>query len=354
MNISQKSFWENKKIFLTGHSGFKGSWLSIWLLNLGAKVKGFSLRPNTDPNLYQEAGLGHHFESDFGDIRDLETISNSIKKFNPDILIHMAAQPIVSQSYKNPVDTYSTNVMGTLNILEASKNCSNLKSILAITTDKCYENQETDKLYKEDDQLGGYDPYSSSKGCCEILISSYRRSFFNEMSSPGLASARAGNVLGGGDWAQNRLIPDILKSFEKEENVIVRNPQSIRPWQHVLEPLSGYLNLAEKLYLDSSKFSEPYNFGPREKDCKSVIDIVEKISELWGTSASWKIKEDNSFYESKSLKLDISKARRKLFWEPKWEISKALKRTVLWHKKWLNNRDAAEACIADIKKYNEQ
>ncbi|NCQ47252.1 MAG: CDP-glucose 4,6-dehydratase, partial [Shewanella frigidimarina] len=241
------NFWHGKKVFLTGHTGFKGSWLSLWLAEMGATVKGYALNPPTTPSLFEEASVAEKIESEIGDIRNLEQLTSSMQGFNPDILIHMAAQPLVRLSYKEPLETYETNVMGTAKVLEAARSCENLKAIVSVTTDKCYENKEWVWGYREDEPMGGYDPYSSSKGCAELVTSAYRRSFMLEKGI-GLASARAGNVIGGGDWAEDRLIPDILRAFEKDQTVIVRNPASTRPWQHVLEPLSGYLVLAQALY----------------------------------------------------------------------------------------------------------
>ncbi|PIX78933.1 MAG: CDP-glucose 4,6-dehydratase, partial [Piscirickettsiaceae bacterium CG_4_10_14_3_um_filter_44_349] len=241
------NFWQEKKVFLTGHTGFKGSWLSLWLAEMGATVKGYALTPPTNPSLFEEAKVAEKIDSEIGDIRDFETLKASVVSFSPDILIHMAAQPLVRLSYKEPLETYDTNVMGTAKVLEAARSCENLKAIVSVTTDKCYENKEWVWGYREDEPMGGYDPYSSSKGCAELVTSAYRRSFMLEKGI-GLASARAGNVIGGGDWAEDRLIPDILRAFEKDQTVIVRNPASTRPWQHVLEPLSGYLVLAQALY----------------------------------------------------------------------------------------------------------
>jgi len=259
------SFWKGKKVYLTGHTGFKGSWLSLWLQSMGAVVKGYSLEPNTKPNLFTEANVEENMNSEFGDIRDLNQISKSMLDFNPDILIHMAAQPLVRLSYQEPVDTYTTNVIGTVNVLEAARGCPNLKAIVSVTTDKCYENNEWDWGYRENEPMGGHDPYSSSKGCAELVTSAYRRSFFNAENSASLASARAGNVIGGGDWADDRLIPDILKAFEKSKPVVIRNPISTRPWQHVLEPLSGYLVLAQELFENGKEYAEGWNFGPKMK-----------------------------------------------------------------------------------------
>ena len=250
------SFWKGKKVYLTGHTGFKGSWLSLWLQNMGALVKGYSLDVNTKPALFTQANVAAEMESEIGDIRNLEQLTESMVSFSPDILIHMAAQPLVRLSYQEPVDTYTTNVIGTVNVLEAARKCSNLKAIVSVTTDKCYENKEWEWGYRENEPMGGHDPYSSSKGCAELVTSAYRRSFFSSEDTASLASARAGNVIGGGDWAEDRLIPDILRAFEKSEPVVIRNPLSTRPWQHVLEPLSGYLVLAQELFLNGDNLQK--------------------------------------------------------------------------------------------------
>jgi len=345
-------FWRDKRVFLTGHTGFKGSWLAIWLQEMGSTVKGYSLSPTTSPNLFQEAHVGSSMESEIGDIRDLKLITDSMVDFDPDIVIHMAAQPLVRLSYKEPIETYSTNVMGTLNMLEAARKCKTIKAIVAVTTDKCYENKELNRGYREDEPMGGHDPYSSSKGCCELLISSYRRSFFNTSNAAALASVRAGNVIGGGDWSNDRLIPDILKAFENSQEVIVRNPSSVRPWQHVLEPLSGYLVLAEQLYLNGKQYAEGWNFGPQDEDCKSVEYILDKIVDHWGEGSSWRLDDNSNPHEANFLKLDISKSARKLQWKPKWNLDFTLKSIVSWHKQWLSKKNIKNVCISDINQYN--
>lgn len=344
-------FWFGKKVFLTGHTGFKGSWLSLWLQMMGANVKGYSLVPNSSPNLFTKARVFENMESEIGDIRDLNHISKSIKDFNPDIIIHMAAQPLVRKSYYDPVETYSTNVMGTVNLFEAARTCSNLKSIVSVTTDKCYENKEWDWGYRESEPMGGHDPYSSSKGCVELVTAAYRRSFFYSNDSAFIASARAGNVIGGGDWSEDRLIPDILKAFENSEPVIVRNPLSTRPWQHVLEPLSGYLLLAENLYLSGDKFAEPWNFGPKEEDCKSVSWILDNLVEKWGNGASWTLDKKSNPHEAQFLKLDCSKAANRLKWYPKWDLNNSLSMIIKWHQNYLSNKDMKQECLNEIMNY---
>jgi CDP-glucose 4,6-dehydratase len=345
------SFWKDKKVFLTGHTGFKGSWLSLWLQSMGAIVKGYSLAPGTTPNLFEIAQVAEGMESQIGDIRNLADVTKSMVEFDPDVLIHMAAQPLVRLSYSEPVNTYSTNVMGTLHVLEAARKCHNLKSIVCITTDKCYENKEWPWGYRENEPMGGHDPYSSSKGCCELLIGSYRNSYFNTIESPSVASVRAGNVIGGGDWSSDRLIPDILKAFENSESVIVRNPLSTRPWQHVLEPLSGYLVLAEKLYTKGNQFAGGWNFGPKDEDCQSVEWILKQMIHTWGEGASWQLDTNNNPHEAGYLKLDCSKAAQELKWTPKWNLSYTLKSIVDWQKAWLNHSDMKNHCLNEINDY---
>jgi CDP-glucose 4,6-dehydratase len=344
-------FWRDKRVFLTGHTGFKGSWMSIWLQEMGAIVKGFSLKPYTSPNLFEVARVAEGMESEIGDIRSLEAVTASMLAFNPDILFHMAAQPLVRLSYVEPVATYATNVMGTLHVLESARKCKNLKSIVCITTDKCYENKEWPWGYRENEPMGGHDPYSSSKGCCELLIASYRNSFFNTKESPALATVRAGNVIGGGDWSSDRLIPDILKAFEKSKPVVVRNPLATRPWQHVLEPLSGYLVLAEKLYNRGETFAGAWNFGPKDEDCQSVEWILNRMINTWGEGATWQLDTNKNPHEAGYLKLDCSKAAQELKWTPKWNLNFTLNSIVHWHKAWLDHADMKLHCLKEIKKY---
>jgi len=344
-----QEFWLGKRVFLTGHTGFKGSWLSLWLNHLKSSVKGYALDPPTSPSLFNVAKVSELIDSQIGDIRDQELLYESMVKSNPDILFHMAAQPLVRHSYDKPVYTYEVNAIGTAKVLEVARSCSNLKAIIVITTDKCYENVGFEKSYKETDPMGGYDPYSSSKGCAELVTSAYRRSFLKEQNI-GLASVRAGNVIGGGDWASDRLIPDILRSFDLNEPVIVRNPKTTRPWQHVLEPLSGYLTLAQKLYDNCDEYAEGWNFGPEEKDVQPVNWVLDKMISKWSNS-SWST--DNNFnpYEADYLKLDISKARERLNWKPVWELEIALERIIYWHKAWKNKEDMQLLCLKEIEEY---
>ena len=345
MTINEQ-FWKDKRVFLTGHTGFKGSWLSLWLQLMGAKVKGYSLSPPTSPSLFDVASVAEEMVSEIGDIRDLVTLKLSIERFNPDILIHMAAQPLVRYSYREPVETYATNVMGTVHVLESAKSCPNIRAIINVTTDKCYENQEWLWGYRENEPMGGHDPYSSSKGCAELISAAYRRSFFHN-GETGLATVRAGNVIGGGDWAEDRLIPDILRAIEKNEPVIIRNPKSTRPWQHVLEPLSGYLSLAEKLYLQPKEFSEGWNFGPNDIDAKPVDWILNQITKLW-PGAVWKPNCSKTPHETRYLKLDISKAREQLGWSPTWSLQQTLNSIINWHQCWLSGEDMKKHCQKEI------
>jgi len=349
MSTIDKDFWQGKRVFLTGHTGFKGSWLSLWLVSLGAKVKGYALSPPTSPSLFIEANIDSIIDSQIADIRDQDTLHESMTKFSPDILIHMAAQPLVRYSYDEPIETYEVNVIGTAKVLEVARSCPNLKAIVNITTDKCYENDERAEGYKEDDPMGGYDPYSSSKGCAELVASSYRRSFLQDQGV-GLASVRAGNVIGGGDWADDRLIPDILRSFENGSPVVIRNPKATRPWQHVLEPLSGYLILAQRLYEEQKKYAEGWNFGPNEQDVKPVDWILDKMILKWPNS-SWKLDSNSSPHEAGFLKLDISKAKSKLGWSPVWGLSQTLEKIISWHQAWLNKEDMQVICLTEIKEY---
>ncbi len=343
-------FWKGKRVFLTGHTGFKGSWLSIWLTSLGAVVKGYALEPATEPNLFKIAGIEFLVESDIYDIRDYPALLYSILEFSPDIVIHMAAQPIVRASYEQPLETYQTNVMGTANLLEAVRQCSSVKAVINVTTDKCYENNEGVLGYKETDPMGGRDPYSSSKGCSELVTASYRESFL-KAANIGVATARAGNVIGGGDWAKDRLIPDILRAFQAATPVVIRNPNATRPWQHVLEPLSGYLSLAEQLFKNPSDFSEGWNFGPYDRDVRPVDWILDEMITLW-PGTSWVLDQDDNPHEAILLKLDISKASTMLAWMPTWDLKTTLAKIVRWHKCWIDGSDMRVECVNEINNFN--
>ncbi len=347
------SFWQGKRVVLTGHTGFKGSWLSLWLQSMGAEVQGISLEPPTEPALFNVAHVSVGMDHKIADIRDYEKIRSLIGAFKPQIVIHMAAQPLVRLSYRQPIDTYATNVLGTVHVLEAARHAGSVRAIVNVTTDKCYENKEWAWGYREDEPMGGHDPYSNSKGCAELISSAYRKSFL-KAEGIAMATARAGNVIGGGDWAHDRLVPDTLRAFEKQQPVQIRNPQSIRPWQHVLEPLSGYLILAESLYLDGNTYAEAWNFGPREDDVKSVKWIVERLCSTWKQGATWSIEAGEQPYEAALLKLDISKARQRLHWSPQCSLEVALDLTTDWHKAWLSGKQMNQFCIKQINNYQKQ
>ena len=347
--MSESNFWKNKKVFITGHTGFKGSWMSIWLNMLGANVKGYSLQPPSKPSLFEEANVSLLLNSEINDIRNFNNLSKSIQEFSPEIIFHMAAQPLVRASYNFPLETYETNVMGTANLLQASVNSSSVKAIVNITTDKCYENIEADIGYKETNRMGGSDPYSSSKGCAELVTSAYRESFLKQKNI-GIASARAGNVIGGGDWAEDRLIPDILRAFKLIKPVVIRNPKATRPWQHVLEPLSGYMLLAEKLFSDPVRFSEGWNFGPHYDDVKPVDWILDYMTKLWPNS-SWQLDSSINPHEANLLKLDISKAQSQLNWAPTWDLETSLEKIVRWQHSWDSGADMHTVCLAEIKQF---
>ena len=346
-------FWRGKRVLITGHTGFKGGWLSLWLQSLGAELQGLALAPPTTPSLFVEAKVGAGMASTIGDIRDYETVRACIAAFKPEILIHMAAQPLVRLSYTEPVVTYATNVMGTVHVLEAARHAGSVRAIVNVTTDKCYENREWVWGYREDEPMGGYDPYSNSKGCSELVTSAYRRSFFQH-SGMALGSARAGNVIGGGDWAADRLVPDILRAFERGLAVDIRNPNSTRPWQHVLEPLGGYLTLAERLFQDGQAFAEAWNFGPRDEDARPVGWIVKKMVALWGQDASWQADDATHPHEASALKLDISKARQRLNWAPRWNLELALQSIVDWHRAWLNHDSPQHQTLHQINRYMKE
>ncbi|MEZ9917916.1 CDP-glucose 4,6-dehydratase [Vibrio breoganii] len=348
-------FWQGKKVFVTGHTGFKGGWLCLWLQEMGAVVKGYSLPAPTTPSLFEEAKVWERMSTEEGDIRDFTHLRQVMSEFEPEIVFHMAAQPLVRLSYDEPMETYSTNVMGTVYLLEAVKQVGGVKAVVNITSDKCYENREWVWGYREDEAMGGYDPYSNSKGCAELVASSYRQSFFNKDKynehGCALASVRAGNVIGGGDWADDRLIPDMLNAFSNGQSVEIRSPYAIRPWQHVLEPLSGYLTIAEYLYLQGSDFAEGWNFGPKEEDAKPVEWIVERLVQLWGDDAKWFLSEGEHPHEAHYLKLDCSKAKMRLNWQPVWDLNTTLEKIVGWQKAWLGKEDMKQYTINEIREY---
>ncbi|MEX0346029.1 MAG: CDP-glucose 4,6-dehydratase [Rhizobiaceae bacterium] len=340
-------FWKDRRVFLTGHTGFKGGWLSIWLEALGAKVHGISLEPPTEPSLFEVANVeGVLASHTIGDIRDAETLGATMAAAEPEIVFHMAAQPLVRRSYAEPVETYSTNVMGTVNIFEAARCVESVRSIVNVTSDKCYENREQDHPFREDDAMGGYDPYSSSKGCAELVTQAYQRSFFGDGKL--LASARAGNVIGGGDWAEDRLLPDMLRALDAGEPLTIRSPNAVRPWQHVLEPLSGYLLLAEALTSQGAEFACGWNFGPDEGDAWTVRRVVEY---LMPGGDSVNLVNEKQPHEASLLRLDSTKARDKLGWKPVWSVEQALAATLDWHKAWRERGDMGDVCREQISRY---
>lgn len=325
------SFYKNKKVLITGNTGFKGSWLTIWLNKLGAEVIGYALEPNTVPSMYKELQIEKNCTQVIGNILDTEKLNKIFDEYKPEIVIHLAAQPLVRKSYIDPVLTYQTNVIGTLNVLEAARKSNCVKAFLNVTTDKCYENNDELMPFKEDDKLGGFDMYSSSKACSEILTLSYRRSFLNNENVFALASARAGNVIGGGDWAEDRLIPDCIKAINNNQIIELRNPLSIRPWQFVLEPLFAYLLLTKKLYENKNEFSEPFNFGPDEKDVMNVEEVVKEVINFY-EKGEYSINRKDNLHEAKNLTLDTTKAKEKLKWINLYSIKEAIIETVLWYK----------------------
>lgn len=350
-------FWRDKNVFLTGHTGFKGSWLSLWLQVLGANVTGYALEPPTSPSMFTEAEIGSAMSSHLGDIRNSQLLIESLQTAKPEIVFHMAAQPLVRYSYANPIETYDVNVMGTVRLLDAIRTIPGIKAVVVVTTDKCYANKEWPWGYRENEPMGGHDPYSSSKGCVELVTASMRSSFFsaNSFSKHGVAvaSARAGNVIGGGDWAADRLIPDILKAFANNEPVLIRNPSAIRPWQHVLESLRGYLTLAERLYTGGTVYAEGWNFGPRDDDARPVELLVKKMADLWGPDARWIIDDGHKLHEANYLKLDISKAKTQLGWSPMLSLDEALKMTVEWARNRQKGMNVKQITLDQIASYQK-
>lgn len=354
-----KHFWINRSVAITGHTGFKGSWLSFWLSSIGAKVHGYSLDPETSPNLFNVLNLKDKISSStIGDIRDPDALKVFLKNTNPEIVIHMAAQPLVREGYSDPIKTYSTNVMGTVCLFEAIRTTNTVRAVVNVTTDKCYQNNEWVWAYRENDILGGYDPYSNSKACSELVTSAYRDSFFSldeygSKHSTLIASVRAGNVIGGGDWAKDRLIPDIVTNFQKNKKVVLRNPNAIRPWQHVLEPLRGYLMLCERLYNGEKNFATSWNFAPRDEDTKTVKWIVEHLARVIPSSPGYEIDISKQPHEANLLKLDFSKAKNLLRWEPSLRIEQTLDHIGSWYTSHQNSMDMSDETLKFIKEYEK-
>jgi len=347
--INLKQFYQDRRVFITGHTGFKGSWLCLWLHAMGATVTGYALSPPTEPSLYELCRIDELVNTIIADVRDANTLVRAMAEVEPEIVIHMAAQPLVGDSYKNPMETFAINVMGTVHLLEAVRACKSVKAVINVTTDKVYENREWVWGYRENEPLGGYDPYSCSKACSELITAAYHRSFFNH--SPAIATARAGNVIGGGDWGQDRLIPDCIRAFLKDKPVHLRNPYAIRPWQHVLEPLFGYLLLAQRLVEDGPRFAGAWNFGPCDQDAKNVECVVATLCEKWGNDVSYIIDAGDHPHEATCLKLDSSKAMALLDWRPEWDFNTAIKAIVSWTKAYQNGLDVRQVCREQIRDY---
>ena len=345
--------YKGKRVLITGHTGFKGSWLTLWLQGLGANVCGYALPPNTNPNLFEAARVADGITHVEGNILDRQKLNQVFADFQPEIVFHLAAQPLVRLSYQEPVLTYETNVIGTLNVLEAARACKSVRAFVNITTDKCYENKEVARGYKEDEPMGGYDMYSSSKGCVEILSSSYRRSFLQEENTFAMATARAGNVIGGGDWAADRLIPDCVRAIEADREIVIRCPHATRPWQHVLEPLSGYLLLGHLLYTQGKNFAQGFNFGPLPSSVLTVEEVTKQVIENYG-KGSLKIFRADNLHEANLLMLDISKAAAVLGWKPTYTAQEAIQKTVVWYKNFYANKtDMRTFTVGQIKDYTE-
>jgi CDP-glucose 4,6-dehydratase len=343
-------FWRGKRVLLTGHTGFKGAWLSLCLQGMGADVTGFALDPPTQPSFFDLVRIGGGMRDIRGDIRDLDAVRRSVAQADPEIVIHMAAQSLVRRSYEDPVETYATNVMGTAHVLECMRGAGHLRAALVVTSDKCYENRECSRGYRENDPMGGFDPYSSSKGCAELVTAAYRNSYFKEKGMA-LASARAGNVIGGGDWARDRLLPDAVRAFTAGQPLEIRNPRAVRPWQHVLEPLSGYLLLIERLWTEGAAMAEGWNFGPAEDDTRSVEDVVGRFAAHWGVGARWQLAQGAQPHEAHHLRLDCAKAGARLGWHRRLSLDAALGWTAEWYRAWHGGADVRGVALAQIERY---
>lgn len=357
--LHEDTFWRGKRVFLTGHTGFKGGWLALWLTHLGAQVRGYSLAPLSSPSLFEEARIDGVLDDIRGDIRDEKRLENALVEFAPEIVFHLAAQPLVRSSYEDPILTYETNVIGTARVLNAVRKSPSVRAVVSVTTDKCYENKEWVWGYRESDPLGGYDPYSSSKACAEIVSAAFRQSYFPVQRFPehrvAIATARAGNVIGGGDWSLDRLIPDLIRGFSAGTTVEIRRPRAIRPWQHVLEPLHGYIKLAEKLFgEDGARYATAFNFGPAEEDARQVSWIAARMAEAWGEGATWVANEDSHVHEAQYLKLDASRAHNELGWSPQLNLSAALVLSVNWYRAQLAGEDMRAYTLNQIADYNSR
>jgi CDP-glucose 4,6-dehydratase len=350
--VVDSSFWRSRRVLVTGHTGFKGSWLCLWLQSLGAEVTGYSTGSPSSPCMYDLAGVGTAMTSIQGDIRDTEAVRDAFAVHRPEVVIHLAAQPLVRRSYVDPVGTYASNVMGTVNVLDAVRQTEEVRAVINVTTDKVYENREWEWGYREDEPKGGRDPYSNSKACSELVTSAFRESFFGAGSRVAVATARAGNVIGGGDWGEDRLIPDIMRAALDREELMIRNPDAIRPWQHVLNPLSGYLKLAESLW-ESDELADGWNFGPEDRDARSVGAILERLSELWGEPIPWRHDGGSHPHEAMYLRLDSSKARVRLGWIPRWDLDQALASIVSWYKAFQSEADLREHSLRQIEAFME-
>jgi CDP-glucose 4,6-dehydratase len=355
VNAVSNSVWKGRRVFVTGHTGFKGSWLTLWLHQMGATVCGYSLAPPSQPNLFEIARIQDVTEHIEADVCDPHRLKSAMQAFSPDVVLHLAAQSLVRRSYAEPALTYATNVMGTVNVLESIRQTESVRAAVMITTDKCYENREWQWGYRENDRLGGHDPYSNSKACAELVSAAYRDSFFADGAlrrhRASVATARAGNVIGGGDWACDRLIPDLMRGFVAREKVLIRNPDAIRPWQHVLEPVRGYLQLAERLLAGEEEFASAWNFGPAEEDARPVRWIVEKIASQWSPTASWTLDEGPHPHEATYLKLDCARARNLLGWSPLLNLSDTLQLIVEWYKHWQSGSDMQQVTLDQITAY---
>lgn len=348
-------WWRGKRVLITGHTGFKGTWLTLWLHSLGAEITGFALEPPTQPSLFELTRAAEGIRSITGDIRDAGAVASLVADVEPEVVFHMAAQPLVRYSYEHPIETYHTNVLGTVHLLDAIRRVSSVRAVVSVTSDKCYENREWVWGYREHEPMGGFDPYSSSKGCAELVTSAFRNSYFPledfARHRCAVASARAGNVIGGGDWAEGRLIPDILQAITAKQPVQIRSPKAIRPWQHVLEPLSGYLLLAERLCTDGPAYADGWNFGPSDADVRSVEWIVERLTRCWGPEATWVLDGENHPHEANYLKLDSSKARQVMGWATRWSLEEALLHIVDWHQAYIRGEDIRTCTLGQIEDY---